>query len=186
MILRHFLLDANESNGFIVGCEETRDALLVDAGAYDPAIPAFLEEHSLRLSVIFITHDHWDHTGGLEQLLREHGAEVYAGRNSAGGCPASQVHEGSTVRVGNLSAAVLAVPGHTADSVCLAFPGCVFTGDALFAGSVGGTASSGAHRELIDGIRAKIFSMPPETRLHPGHGPSSTVAIESRYNPFFV
>jgi glyoxylase-like metal-dependent hydrolase (beta-lactamase superfamily II) len=80
---------------------------------------------------------------------------------------------------------VLATPGHTPDGVCLAFSGHVFTGDSLFAGSVGG-CSGAAHRRLLDGIRQHLFALPPDTQVHTGHGPSSTIAIESQHNPFFV
>ncbi|NLT59553.1 MAG: MBL fold metallo-hydrolase, partial [Candidatus Hydrogenedentes bacterium] len=85
-----------------------------------------------------------------------------------------------------LAGRVLATPGHTPDALSLAFPGMVFTGDALFAGSVGGTASPALARQQLDAIRNHIFSLPADTEIHTGHGPSSTVAIESRYNPFFV
>jgi len=186
MIFRHFLLDVNESNAFIVGCEETRDALLVDAGDYDARIPEFLDQANLRLTKIFITHDHYDHTSGLDDFARQYKAEVLSGAGRAGEGRARRVKHGDAVRVGNLVGKVLATPGHTQDSVSLAFPGHVFTGDALFAGSVGGTSSQSAARQLLDAIRSRIFSLPADTEIHTGHGPSSTVAIEREHNPFFV
>jgi hydroxyacylglutathione hydrolase len=186
MILRHFLTEANESNAFIVACEETREALMVDAGDFDPAIADFLDEQGLRLTTVFITHDHYDHTGGLAAAAARDGATVLASGGRPGGVPAQAVHHGDAVHVGTLTGNVLATPGHTPDSVSLAFPGHVFTGDALFAGSVGGTASSSAARRQLDHLRENILSLPPDTEIHTGHGPSSTVAIESRYNPFLV
>lgn len=185
MIFTHILTDSNESNAFIVGCEETRQALLVDVGEYDPAIPAFLDEHGLRLTKVFITHDHYDHTGGLDQAVARDGAEVLAGSGSVGGLRATQVGHGDTVEVGRLVGTVLATPGHTPDGLCLAFSGRVFTGDTLFAGSVGG-CSGAAHRQLLEGIKEHLFALPPDTQVHTGHGPSSTIAIESQHNPFFV
>ena len=186
MILRHSLTEANESNVFIVGCEESREALMVDAGGYDRAMAGFLDEQGLRLTTIFITHDHYDHTGGLAEAAARDGAVVLAGGSRAGGMRAQTVRHGDTVRAGALTGKVLATPGHTPDSVSLAFPGHVFTGDALFAGSVGGTASSSAARQQIAYLRDNILSLPPETEIHPGHGPSSTVAIERRSNPFLA
>jgi glyoxylase-like metal-dependent hydrolase (beta-lactamase superfamily II) len=186
MIFRHFLLDVNESNAFIVGCEDTREALLVDAGDYDAGISGFLDQERLKLTKIFITHDHYDHTGGLGEFTRRYKAEVLAGASNAGGQRATRVRAADTVRVGNLTGKVLETPGHTQDSVSLAFPGHVFTGDALFAGSVGGTSSQSAARQLLDAIQTQIFSLPLDTEIHTGHGPSSTVAIESEHNPFFV
>ena len=154
-MFKHFLTSANESNAFILACDETREALLVDVGEFEPAIAACIQTNRLTLASIFITHDHYDHTGGLRGEI----------------CPGVEV---------------IATPGHTPDALSLAFPGMVFTGDALFAGSVGGTASPALARQQLDAIRNHIFSLPEDTEIHTGHGPSSTVAIESRYNPFFV
>jgi glyoxylase-like metal-dependent hydrolase (beta-lactamase superfamily II) len=185
MIFRHFRLDINEANVFVVGCEATKEALLVDVGDLDPRIEDFLEEHTLRLTTIFITHDHYDHTGGLGRVVAEHDVKVIRGNRGA----AYQNHmasHGDEVRVGNLAGKVLAVPGHTPDSLCLVLPGMVFTGDALFAGSVGGTSSPSHAREQLTALRKHVLSLPDDYEIHTGHGPSSTVGIERNYNPFFV
>lgn len=187
MIVRHFLLDTNEVNAFIVGCPETHEAMLLDAGAYDSAVTEFLDGRGLALTKIFITHNHYDHTDGLSEYLERYPVDVIASIPSVQGHKvATQVKHGDLVRVGNLVGMVLETPGHTPEGVSLAFPGCVFTGDALFAGSVGGTASETDKQRQLDAIRKHIFTLPQETQVHVGHGPSSTVAIESRYNPFFV
>ncbi len=183
---RHFLTSSNESNAYIVWCGEEGEALLVDAGAFAPAMADFLEQTGLRLRQVFITHDHYDHTGDLNMAVARYGAEVLAARNPCGGCPTKMVRHGDTVRVGRREGHVLATPGHTPDSLSLALPGMVFTGDALFAGSVGGTGSSADAARQIQGIRTHLFSLPAETIIYPGHGPASTVEIESRFNPFFV
>jgi glyoxylase-like metal-dependent hydrolase (beta-lactamase superfamily II) len=81
---------------------------------------------------------------------------------------------------------VLATPGHTPDSLSLSFPGVVFTGDALFAGSVGGTGSPRNASQQIEAIRKHIFALPDDYEIHPGHGPASTVAVERGCNPFFA
>lgn len=185
MIFRHFLLDVNESNTFLVGCEETREALLVDLGAWDPAIADFLEEHSLKLTGVFITHNHYDHTDGLAGALRLHSPKVYSGSGIGGG-QAVHVSEGDTIGIGRIEGRVVATPGHTPCGVSLVMPGMVFTGDALFAGSVGGTTSAGKARQQIDHIRKGIFSLPEDYEIHVGHGPSSTVRVERDCNPFFV
>jgi len=186
MIFRHFLLKVNEANAFVVGCEETRQALLVDAGDLDVAIPEFLAEHGLALTKVFITHDHYDHTDGLSAVVERYAPEVFAGKDSVAGVLARRVGDGAEFRVGSIAGRVFATPGHTPDGLSLALPGMVFTGDALFAGSVGGTSSARAAKQQVDHIRKKILSLPPETEIHTGHGPSSTVDIESRFNPFFV
>ena len=187
MIFAHFLLtEVNEANTYVVGCPETKEALLVDAAAWDPRIPRFLEAHDLTLSAVFITHDHYDHTGGLKDAVEATGAAAYSGGTQAGGVPTRQVRHGDVVNFGNVDAKVIATPGHTPNGLSLIVRDRVFTGDALFAGSVGGTTSPRNARQQADHIREHIFPLPDEFEIHPGHGPSSTVAIERQFNPFFV
>ena len=185
MIFRHFLLKVYEANAFIVGCRETRQALLVDAGDFDADIAEFLAANNLTLAKVFITHDHYDHTDALPEIVERYRPQVYAGKDRIAGVSAEPVGNGDEIPVGKFTGRVLSTPGHTPDGLSLAFPGMVFTGDALFAGSVGGTGSARLARQQIDHIRKHIFTLPPETEIHTGHGPSSTVAIESRFNPFF-
>jgi len=186
MIFRHFMTSVNESNAFILACEETREAILIDVGAFEPEIEEFLREERLRLAKVFITHDHYDHTNGLVEVRDKYRPEIYAGRALCAGVKAIRVDHGDTISIGQLTGTVLDTSGHTPEARSLYVPGMVFTGDALFAGSVGGTASQAAAEQQLDLIRRHIFTLPPETEIHTGHGPSSTVAIESRYNPFFV
>lgn len=186
VIFKHFLTASNESNAFVLGCEKRSEAILIDAGAFEPAIQAFLDTQKLRLTKVFITHDHYDHTSGLPDVIEHYEVDVLAAHGHCGGCKTTQVRHGDQVRVGELVGRVLDTSGHTPDSVSLYFPGMVFTGDALFSGSVGGTPSRDAAGRQIDLIRKHIFTLPPDTEVHTGHGPSSTVAIESRFNPFFV
>jgi len=185
MIFRRFLLDVNESNTFLVACEQTREALLVDLGSWTPDIPAFLHGNALRLTTVFITHDHYDHTDGLRAAIEDNDARVYSGKGCVGGLPGTRVGHGDTITVGSLTGSVVATPGHTPEGVSLVLPGMVFTGDALFAGSVGGTSSGGNAIRQLEGIREHVFNLPDHYEVHPGHGPSSTVAIERRFNPFF-
>ena len=187
MIYFHALLKVNEANAFIAACPETKQALLIDVGEFNDSIPAFIEEQGLTIAAIFITHNHYDHTSGLKDALDYAGkVPVYAYLRVIEGVETVRVKMGDTVTVGTLAGEVFRTPGHTVDGLTLVFPGHAFTGDALFCGSVGGTADSDDYDRQIEAIRKNIFTLPPDTKLHTGHGPSSTVAIESRYNPFFV
>lgn len=186
MIFRAFLLNVNEVNAYAIGCEHDREALLVDAGDFDARIVDFLEEHRLTLAAIFLTHDHYDHIDGLDDALAYSDAVVYSGKGVLGGPKGRRAAHGDTIRVGRFEGKVYATPGHTPDSISLAFPGIVFTGDALFAGSVGGISSPEAAKQQIDHIREHILTLPGDYAVYPGHGPASTVAIERQYNPFFV
>jgi len=185
MLFHHFLLDNNESNAYILACDTTREALLVDAGCWDPAIGDFISEHDLKLTTVFITHDHYDHTEGLDAIVDRYHPEVVSLRGRLGQSRARRTQHGDEIRIGDLVGRVLDTTGHTADSISLAFPGLVFTGDALFAGSVGGTGSPKAGERQHARIVEHIFSLPLDTEIQPGHGPSSTVEIEKNYNPFF-
>lgn len=185
MIVKHFLLNVNEVNAFVAACPQTREAMLIDAGDYDERIGAFVSEHRLKLEKIFITHDHFDHTDGLAAYVKRFGAEVISGVSPVGGCAARIVKHGDELTLGGLVGKVFSTPGHTPVGLTLVFPGHAFTGDALFAGSVGGTGSKENYNLQLDAIRKHIFTLADDTLVHVGHGPSSTVAIERKYNPFF-
>jgi glyoxylase-like metal-dependent hydrolase (beta-lactamase superfamily II) len=186
MIFKPFLLNVNEANSYIVACEETSEAILIDVGDFDSPIEDFLYEMRLALISVFITHDHYDHTGGLSSLLERHSVPVYGGRGGLGGKHARKVRHGDLIRVGNIEGKVLATPGHTTDSMSITFPGIVCTGDALFSGSIGGVTSPQDGTVEVEHIRRNIFTLPDDYEIHPGHGPASTVEIERRSNPFFV
>ena len=133
---------------------------------------------------IFLTHLHWDHDGALGSILQRLDVPVYS---FTGATPKGKaVKEGAKIPLGRLDARVLQTTGHTPNSISLVVEEMlVFVGDALFAGSIGGTSSEAAKREEIENIRTKIFILPEETLLCPGHGPMTTVGIEKNANPFF-
>ncbi len=184
MLFKSFLLNANESNAYIAGCPNTREAVLVDAGCYDPAISEFLTANGLSLKYIFLTHDHYDHADGIPEIQNRHGGEVLSARRGRYG--GRTVSEGEEVLVGELSGTVSDVSGHTPDSIMLFLENrMVFVGDALFAGSIGGAGGENKEREMQN-IRDKIFTLDDHVEIYPGHGPASTVGIERTKNPFFV
>jgi glyoxylase-like metal-dependent hydrolase (beta-lactamase superfamily II) len=186
MITGHFRLDVNESNAFIVGCEETGDALLIDAAEFPARMAGFLESHHLKLTQVFITHAHYDHIAGLEKILAKYPVTVYSGQDAVAGHATTRVGAGDTISVGNTPAHVISLPGHASEQIGLVMPGMVFTGDALFAGSVGGTFTDQNRESQLEAIRTQILSLPGGTLIHTGHGPSSTVDVEKRHNPFFA
>ena len=187
MSFEHIRLNVIEVNTFIFGCPATREAMLVDCGEFDPRIPDYVERERLQLTTIFLTHDHYDHVQGLREAAQHFGAMVVAGTEAPGGYRADRViRPGETVQIGTLTGRVVDTSGHTPVGLSLIFPGRVFSGDALFAGSVGGTASPEDYERQLGNIRANLFTLPDDTLVHCGHGPSTTIGIEKRYNPFFV
>lgn len=187
MIFGHFLLNVIEVNGFIFGCKETKEAMLIDVGEFSPAMPKFVEDHGLNLKTIFITHDHYDHVAGLQAAVDHFGAQVISGTEALGDFKVDRVvGHGDEVQVGKHTGRVVDTSGHTPVGLTLIFPGMVFSGDALFSGSVGGTGNPENYEQQLDLIRKNIFDLPGDYEIHVGHGPSTTVAIERDSNPFFV
>lgn len=188
MNVQPFMIEESlEVNLYVVTCEETSTTWLVDCGAFDPAIPAYLNQQGLTLSAIFITHGHWDHVTGLPDAVAFAGdIPVYAFAPEHQGVKTTVVKPGDTLRLGAHEGVVRHTPGHTPDGVSLLFPGHAFTGDALFCGSVGGTNTTENYEQQLAAIRTELFPLPDNTRVYSGHGPVTTIGIEKRFNPFFV
>ena len=187
MILAHFRLNPIEVNCFVMACPQRREAMLVDCGEFDMRIVDFVETHNLDLNTIFVTHNHYDHTDGVAQAADHFGARIISGNDRVGDKTAYQVvAHGDSIRVGALQAKVVDTSGHTPIGLSLIFEGTVFSGDALFAGSVGGTSNEDDYNRQIGNIRKNLFSLPEDYVVHTGHGPSTTIGIEKHHNPFFV
>jgi glyoxylase-like metal-dependent hydrolase (beta-lactamase superfamily II) len=182
MILEHFLLPLIETNCYIFACAATRQAALIDPGEWNQAMAQFLRRHELNLRWILLTHGHSDHTDGMSSACSATGATVAASKLN----PAAlrKLSDGEDLELGNLKIRVLEVPGHTPDSLAFTVGNKLFSGDALFAGSVGGTPDSVEHERLINSIRTKILLRGDDVVVFPGHGPATTVKIERLFNPF--
>lgn len=186
MIVAQFMQETLEANSFVVACPETREAALVDTGDFDARVHGFLEAQRLLLRLILITHDHYDHSTALPSYLKTFpGVAAYSCNGRIAGCRTLSLEHGSALNIGNAEGRIVHTPGHTPDGVTWILPGLAFTGDALFSGSVGGTSSPEEYERQITAVREHIFCLPDDTQLHVGHGPSTTVGIEKRFNPFF-
>jgi glyoxylase-like metal-dependent hydrolase (beta-lactamase superfamily II) len=140
-----------------------------------------LDERGIGDVHVLITHDHGDHVGGLATLK---------GRTRSITLPQNDAVAGARLRFGNLTIEVIDLPGHCPGAVGyridgLAQPVCV-TGDALFAGSMGGCAPHGPYQEALEALRTRVLTLPDETILLPGHGPESSVCSEKRGNAFLA
>ena len=180
-----FFPNTHEVNTYIVGCKKTKEALLVDAGGATDEYEDFLKLEEAHLTGIFLTHLHWDHTAALESILLKHDVPVFSlnGQTPNG----RHLMDDERIPLGNLKLWALQTTGHTPNSISLQVENCLlFTGDALFAGSIGGTGSPAEQEEEKESIIQKIFCLPDTMLVCPGHGPMSTVGIEKKANPFFV
>ncbi len=184
LIFRRFTLGGYGINGFLVADPETRIGVFIDPGGYSNEIETFIQENQIQLNYLFITHGHWDHTGGLAEFNSRYKAQSYAGRGEVSDVK-HQLQGGEVIEVGNLKFEALSIPGHTPNGISFYGHGCVFTGDALMCGSIGGTNSAKAYQLQLEYIQKQIFTLPDETLVFPAHGPMTTVGIEKYSNPFF-
>jgi len=186
-IVYPFVLEAEEANSHLIADPRTGEALLVDVGEYAAAIRDTVRERRLEVQAILVTHTHHDHVEGLEEAVSDLGAEVLvhrAGISSLAAGGARGVVDLELLEIGGFRIRVLATEGHTRDSCCYLVGEALFTGDTLFNGSVGGTASRDLFLRETDNIKAKILSLPDHLAIFPGHGPPTTVGIERTCNPF--
>lgn len=199
-----FTLSDWQTNCYLLKFPERGEAVLIDAGIGPGPILQRLEEEGLKLTALLLTHGHADHIGGVQEVKAATGAPVYihpidapmltdpmlnlSGYYGHGFTTPPADHdaeEGKRIALCGVEFDVLFVPGHTPGHVCYRLGGDLFGGDTLFAGSIGRTdLPGGSHEQLIDGIRTKILTLPPDTRVWPGHGPDTTVAQERQWNPF--
>jgi hydroxyacylglutathione hydrolase len=192
-------------NCYIVGDPATREAIVIDPGDEPDELSAALAQHRLSVTAIVATHAHFDHVLAAERLTATTGApfllhrddlalldwlqesaRVWLGRD-VGGAPDvdTLVAEGDALAAGGVELSVLHTPGHSPGSISLVADDVVFSGDTLFAGSVGRTdLPGGDSQELARAIRSKLFALGDDARVMPGHGPPTTLAEERRSNPF--
>jgi glyoxylase-like metal-dependent hydrolase (beta-lactamase superfamily II) len=199
-------------NGFVVGCEETREGILIDPGDEVDELLEAATDHRLNIRYILLTHAHLDHVTGVGAAKKALGVPIglhrddlflYDGVVQQGLMFGFKVSPQPAVdfffdgegpwRFGNYGVWVRHTPGHCPGGVCLAIgrddqtERTLFVGDTLFAGSIGRTdLPGGDHATLLESIRTVLFSFPDQTVVHPGHGESTTIGREKRTNPFLM
>lgn len=191
-------------NCFIVYCDKTKQAMVIDPGEEASRILHFVERHGLHVSKVVNTHCHFDHIGANQQVVEATGAElmlhkddlpllqnarnhaqVYGLQVAPSPQPDKLLGQGDTFQLGELTFQVFHVPGHSPGGICLLSEGHLFVGDVLFSGSIGRTdLPGGDYDSLVEGVRERLFSLDDETVVHPGHGPDTTIGRERQMNPF--
>jgi hydroxyacylglutathione hydrolase len=196
-------------NGYLLGCERTRDAVVVDPGDEVEELVRLVEARKLSVRHILLTHAHFDHVAGAARAKEAWGAPIWLHRDDLTlyGAAVEQAaffgleireppsvdrfYDDQPIAFGGYEVRVLHTPGHSPGGVCLLVgpsgrPGNrVFVGDTLFAGSIGRTdLPGGNHDELIGSIRGVLFKLGDEIEVYAGHGPKTMIGHERRTNPF--
>ena len=188
-MLRKLAVGPYQSNCYILGCDNNKVGVVIDPGDEAVRIVNEISRNGLRILQILITHGHIDHVGAASELKRITKAPVLIHPLDAPGLgfPADgDLREGDKIEVGSYTITAIHTPGHSQGGMCFSAPGAVFTGDTLFAGSIGRTDFQGGnHDQLIQGVINKIFPLGDDIRVYPGHGPPSTIGRERLTNPFF-
>jgi len=193
------------ANCIIVGCTETKNAVVIDPGDDVDRILVALSEEQLSVTKILNTHGHFDHVGGNQRLkevtgapicIHDEDAPMLAHVSSSAAAFGMRVNnspeadetlqDGDIVKFGNLELKVIHTPGHSPGGVAFYRPDVVFVGDTLFAGSIGRTDfPGGSYDQLIASVKNKLFTLDNKTIVYTGHGPETTIGDEKRTNPFF-
>jgi len=191
MLVQRVILSAGmEVNAYVLKCKVSGQGALIDAGGQPDRIRDLIEATGATISHILLTHGHGDHVGAVGKMKALTGAKVYCSEADSGmlGVNEVDVHvaDGWAVEIGSLQIKAFELPGHTAGGIgFLADEAAFFSGDALFAGSLGG-ARGAAYTGQIQRVREKVLSLGADTKIFPGHGPITTVGQEAANNPCFA
>jgi hydroxyacylglutathione hydrolase len=176
ILIEKLTLGPYETNAYIVVCRKTKQSLVVDAPAGASEIIAKLEGTTPKY--ILLTHDHYDHTGVLVSLrsrlkvpLATHIENTYQLKTP----PEILLKDGDSLPLGALKIHVLHTPGHTPGSTCFRIRKYLFVGDTIFPGGPGRTETPEYFQQILKSITRKIFTLPDDTKIFPGHGDGTTV-----------
>ena len=193
------------ANCYLYTCMETKKAVIIDPGAEGKKIHRWILEKGVKVDYILLTHGHVDHIGAVDELkglLGDVLVGIHAGdaemltdgkKNLSGYMGQSLVQkeadillqDGQELIVGNERLKVISTPGHSPGCVCFLSSEGLFSGDTLFAGSIGRTDfPGGSLDQLLNGVKKKLLILPEQTRVFPGHGEETSIGEEKRDNPF--
>ena len=201
-----FVLGVLDTNTYLIYDDVTRDAVVIDPAEESRDVVEWIHRLGLRVRAIVATHGHFDHVLGVDYLRSELGTEFYMHRDDVwiaresmewlriwglepreAPKPDILIDSDTVLELGSLRLQLLHTPGHTPGSMCIYIDSdrTLFSGDTLFSGTVGRTdLPGGSWKDLVNSLRKIFTTLPSETLVYPGHGPSTTLKREQRANPF--
>ena len=205
MKIKTFVTGFLQINTYLVYDEDTLEGFIVDIGKYLKDITDFVKKEEIHIKYIIVTHGHDDHTGGVNDQRKDFpDAKVVAhkgdidwyndprlnGSIEISGKPNTikideYVSDGDTLTVGNMKLDIIHTPGHTPGGICIYTLNALFSGDTLFSHSIGRTDfTGGSFEDITRSIREKLYKLPDDTEVYPGHMGTTTIGIEKKNNPF--
>ena len=194
-----------QANTYLVCDETSRLGFIVDLGGYSKELKNIIEKNDIQIQYIVLTHGHGDHIGGVQEHLKDFpDAKVVCSRaeekmfldpelneahhfgpEKVSFKPDILVDDGDTLTVGNMTMKFIMTPGHTEGGMCILIDDVLFSGDTLFCRSIGRTdLAGGDFRTIMESIKKKLFLLPDETQVLPGHMGPTTIGFEKENNPF--
>ena len=194
-------LGAYQTNTYIVHDSEASSCALIDPGYEADTILETLAQLELTVDAVLLTHGHFDHVGAVEEIVTKTGCKLWCSESdwsqfpnpvtayfypiaNCDFCEVSFCEEGEVIHAGGLTFRVMATPGHTHGSVCYLCEKAMFSGDTLFAGSCGRTDLPGGSGKFLRLSLERLAELEENYWVYPGHGESTTLAEEKRYNPY--
>ena len=194
-----------QANTYLVCDETSRLGFIVDLGGYSKELKNIIEKNDIQIQYIVLTHGHGDHIGGVQEHLKDFpDAKVVCSRaeekmlldpelneahhfgpEKVSFKPDILVDDGDPLTVGNMTMKFIMTPGHTEGGMCILIDDVLFSGDTLFCRSIGRTdLAGGDFRTIMESIKKKLFLLPDETQVLPGHMGPTTIGFEKENNPF--
>jgi len=204
LLARTLSLGPMDNNTYVVACPETREAAVIDVGFEPEAVIAAVREAGLSVTLLLNTHAHFDHIAGMREVQQALGGtywlhpddaamlDAFNAQGTMFGFPPAELpddphdlSDGQVLRLGACELRVLHTPGHSPGHVAFVSGPDVWSGDVLFAGSIGRTdLVGGSWPDLERSVRERLFPLGDAMRVHPGHGPATTIGHERLTNPF--